>query len=98
MSEATTRKVLKGLKTGRVVSDKCDKSRKVEVTYQVKAPKYGKYLRRSSFFQVHDPENTSSIGDTVEIARCRPISKTKSWRLVRVIQKGVVDATAGGAG
>jgi small subunit ribosomal protein S17 len=98
MSEATTRKELKGLKVGRVVSDKRDKSRKVEVTYQIKAPKYGKYLRRSSFFHVHDPENVSANGDTVEIARCRPISKTKSWRLVRVIEKGVGDDADGGVG
>lgn len=86
MSEQTTqRQALKGTKIGSVVSDKRDKTRKVEVTYLVKEAKYGKYLKRSSFFHVHDPENSSKMGDQVEIAPCRPISKTVSWRLVRVV-------------
>jgi small subunit ribosomal protein S17 len=83
----TTRKKLVGTHTGTVVSDKCDRTRKVHVTFQVRDAKYGKYIRRRSVFHVHDPDNVSHEGDVVEIAPCRPISKTKSWRLVKVIEK-----------
>lgn len=71
---------------GIVQSDKRDKTRKVAVNYSVKHPKYGKYLRRRTVLQVHDEGNVSSHGDRVEIAECRPISKTKSWVLVRVVE------------
>src|SRR5688500_9736519 len=81
------RKPLKGTKVGRVASDKRDKTRKVFVGYMAQVSKYGKYVRRRTAFQVHDPANDSHLGDTVEIAPCRPISKTKSWRLVRVIER-----------
>jgi len=79
-------RVLKGTMLGNVVSDRREKTRKVEVNYLVRAPKYGKYVRRRTIFHVHDPQETSRLGDRVEIARCRPISKTKSWRLVRVVE------------
>ena len=85
---STTRK-LSGIQTGTVVSDKRNKTRKVAVTYQVRHPKYGKYLTRQTFYQVHDEQNASAMGDRVEIANCRPISKTKSWRLIRVVEKAV---------
>ena len=85
--ETPARKPLKGTKVGRVASDKRDKTRKVFVTFMAKVPKYGKYVRRRTAFQVHDPGNDARLGDTVEIAPCRPISKTKSWRLVRVIER-----------
>jgi small subunit ribosomal protein S17 len=88
MSTVTTtldRTQLKGTKTGQVVSDKRHQTRKVVVAFQKKASKYGKYVRRRSSFHVHDPENSSRFGDTVEIAPCRPISKTKCWRLVRIV-------------
>ena len=89
MSQTTThqRKALKGTKVGQVASDKRDKTRKVVVQFLAQAGKYGKYIRRRTSFQVHDPSNDSRLGDTVEIAPCRPISKTKSWRLVRVIER-----------
>ncbi len=77
-------------KIGVVVSDKRDKTRTVEVEYQIRHPKYGKYLSRQTRHHVHDPENTSRAGDRVEIAPCRPISKTKSWRLVRVVESAAV--------
>jgi len=80
------RDALAGTKIGVVTSDKRHKTRTVSVDYQARHPKYGKYQRRSTRFHVHDPENVSKAGDRVEIARCRPISKTKSWRLVRVIE------------
>ncbi|MEM8783998.1 MAG: 30S ribosomal protein S17 [Planctomycetota bacterium] len=88
MSESTEKssRPLLGTKVGVVTSDKRDQTRTVEVAYQVKHPKYGKYLKRSQKFQVHDPKNESKQGDRVQIGSCRPISKTKSWRLVRVVE------------
>ncbi|MBH06162.1 MAG: 30S ribosomal protein S17 [Phycisphaeraceae bacterium] len=74
-----------GSRVGIVTSDARDKTRTVVVTFQAKHPKYGKILRRKSTFQVHDPENQSKLGDRVEIANCKPISKTKSWRLLRIV-------------
>lgn len=73
--------------TGRVVSNKMNKTATVLVERQVKHPMYGKYLRRSTKFKVHDEENVCNEGDLVTIAECRPISKNKSWRLVDVIER-----------
>lgn len=78
---------LKGTKIGVVESDKRDKTRKVVVRYKVKHPKYGKYVSRRTVLHVHDETNESHLGDKVEVAECRPISKTKSWRLVRVLER-----------
>jgi len=74
---------------GVVTSDKRDKTRTVMVSFQLLHSKYGKYMRRRQKINVHDPGNTSKLGDRVEIAACRPISKTKSWRLVRVVTAAV---------
>lgn len=74
-------------KTGVVTSDKRDKTRTVEVSYKVRHPKYGKFLQRRTRYHVHDANNEAGLGDRVEIAHCRPISKTKSWRLIRVVEK-----------
>jgi len=60
---------------------------KVAIDYKVKHPKYGKYMGRRTKLSVHDPKNQSGLGDWVEIVECRPISKTKRWRLVKVVQK-----------
>ena len=79
------------LKIGVVISDKRDRTRTVEVSFLAKEPKYGKYLTHKSKYQVHDPENRSKLGDQVEIANCRPISKTKSWRLVRILRQAADD-------
>ena len=73
--------------TGKVVSNKMDKTVTVLVERQVKHPMYGKYLRRSTKFKVHDEENTCNEGDVVTIAECRPIAKNKSWRLVEVVER-----------
>ena len=73
--------------TGKVVSDKMDKTATVLVERQVKHPIYGKYMRRSTKFKIHDEENTCQAGDVVKIAECRPISKNKSWRLVEVVER-----------
>jgi small subunit ribosomal protein S17 len=79
---------LKGSKVGVVESDKRDKTRKVVVRFLVKHPKYGKFMKRRTVLHVHDEANESHIGDTVEVAPTRPISKTKSWKLVRIVEKG----------
>lgn len=75
--------------TGVVASNSGSKSIRVTIGYKVRHPKYGKYVRRSMRLAVHDERNEGKVGDLVEIAECRPMSKTKSWRLVRVVQKAV---------
>ena len=81
-------------KVGIVESDSRDKSRRVAVSFTVKHPKYGKYLRRRTTLQVHDAQNVSKKGDRVEIAECRRISKTKSWIVLRVVKAGAAPATS----
>jgi small subunit ribosomal protein S17 len=71
---------------GVVASDKGDKTIKVVVNYQTKHAKYGKYLKRRTVLHAHDEKNDASEGDTVEIAECRPLSKTKHHRLVRIVE------------
>jgi len=75
--------------TGRVVSDKMDKSAVVLVERRVPHPLYGKYIRRSTKFHIHDENNECKEGDTVTIQECRPVSRTKSWRLVEVLERPV---------
>jgi len=71
--------------TGKVVSNRMDKTATVLIERKVKHPVYGKYIRRSTKLRVHDAENICQEGDTVMIEECRPLSKTKSWRLVEVV-------------
>jgi len=73
--------------TGVVVSNSGNKSVKVVLDYKVRHPKYGKYVKRRTKIGVHDEHNLCGIGDVIEIAECRPRSKTKSWRLVKVVKK-----------
>jgi len=73
--------------TGVVASDKGHKTIKVVVDYQLRHAKYGKYLKRRTVLHVHDEKNEAAEGDTVEIAECRPLSKTKHHRLLRIVQK-----------
>ncbi|MEE2906274.1 MAG: 30S ribosomal protein S17 [Planctomycetota bacterium] len=73
-------------RVGVVESDKRDKSCTVSINYLVKHDKYGKYIRKRTRLHVHDEDNSAKAGDRVEIAECRPISKTKSWTLVRVVE------------
>jgi len=75
--------------TAVVVSKSGNKSIKVAIDYKVKHPKYGKYIKRRTKLSVHDEQNQCSVGDTVEIVECRPYSKTKSWRLVKVLEQAV---------
>jgi small subunit ribosomal protein S17 len=72
---------------GVVASDKADKTIKVAVDYQTRHPKYGKYLRRSTVLHADDPKNEAHEGDMVEIAECRPLSRTKHHRLIRIVRK-----------
>lgn len=86
-TQTIQRPPLRGNKIGVVTSDKCDKTRTVVVAYLARHPKYGKYMRRRSAYHVHDEQNESHEGDRVEIAGCRPLSKMKSWRLVRIVDR-----------
>ncbi len=72
--------------TGRVVSNKMDKTITVLVERRVKHPVYGKYITRSSKIHAHDESNQCGIGDTVTVAETRPISKSKTWNLVEVVE------------
>lgn len=72
---------------GLVESDVRDKTRKVVIHFSVRHPRYGKYIRRRSVLHVHDEGNVSHVGDTVEVAECRPLSKTKNWVLTRIVKK-----------
>jgi len=74
-------------KIGVVTSNKMQKSIVVSVERKVKHPIYGKFVKSTKKFTAHDEENTCSIGDTVRIMETRPISKSKRWRLVEVIEK-----------
>jgi len=87
-AESTTQagKVQRTL-TGSVTSDAMDKSITVTIERRIKHPVYGKYIRRSSKLHVHDENNECNKGDVVVIEQCRPMSKTKSWRLVEVVEK-----------
>jgi small subunit ribosomal protein S17 len=75
------------VEVGVVTSDKMQKTRRVEIPRLVKHARYGKYIRRRTICHVHDEKNESRAGDTVEIMETRPLSKTKNWRLVRVVTK-----------
>jgi len=77
----------RGGQTGKVVSDKMDKSIVVLVERSVKHPLYGKIIRRSSRIQAHDENNQCKIGDLVTIEQCRPYSKNKSWKLRSIDNK-----------
>ncbi len=74
--------------TGRVVSTKMDKTIAVAIERLVKHPSYGKYVRRTTKLLAHDEKNECKEGDTVAIAPCRPLSRRKSWTLVRVVERG----------
>src|SRR5450755_117297 len=94
MAEATASKLASKLERpllstveGVVASDKGNKTIKVVVNYQMRHEKYGKYLKRRTVLHAHDEKNEAKEGDLVEIAECRPLSKTKHHRLLRIVQK-----------
>ena len=84
--EVEVRKLRKE-KVGLVVSNKMDKSIVVEVERKIKHPKYGKFVKKTSTFMAHDEQNDCNIGDTVRIMESRPLSKSKCWRLVEIIER-----------
>ena len=75
--------------TAVVVASSGNKSIWVAIDYKTKHPKYGKYIRCRTKLSVHDEHNQAGVGDMVEVSQCRPYSKTKSWRLVKVMDKAV---------
>jgi small subunit ribosomal protein S17 len=82
-----TKEKIQRLVTGRVTSDKMNKTITVQVERKVKHPLYGKYISRRDKLHAHDENNECRIGDLVEVAECRPLSRSKSWRLVKVIER-----------
>ncbi len=80
-------RALRKTRVGKVISDKMDKTIVVAIADHVKHPKYGKIMKRTKKIHAHDINNECGIGDTVEVMETRPLSKTKNWRLVRIIQK-----------
>ncbi len=86
MTEATETKKLRTL-TGRVVSDRMQKTIAVEIERLVKHPKYGKYIRRTTKLLAHDENDECRQGDVVTIAPCRPLSRRKAWRLVQIVRR-----------
>ena len=82
----TTRKLRKE-RVGVVVSNKMDKTIVIAVERKVKHEKYGKFIKRRKKLTAHDEENTCNIGDTVRIAETRPLSKSKCWRLIEIIER-----------
>ena len=75
---------------GVVTSDKANKTITVNVERKVKHPIYGKFVKRTTKVHAHDENNDCGLGDKVEIAECRPLSKTKSWTLVKVLEKAKI--------
>ncbi|WP_108649081.1 30S ribosomal protein S17 [Dongshaea marina] len=82
MSETTIRTL-----QGKVISNKMDKSITVAIERKVKHPIYGKYIKRTTKLHAHDENNECTMGDVVTIRECRPLSKTKSWTLVEIVEK-----------
>jgi small subunit ribosomal protein S17 len=78
-----------------VASDKMSKTRRVVVERLVPHPKYGKMMRRRTICHAHDEQNSSHVGDLVEIMETRPLSKLKRWRIVRIVRPGAQQALAG---
>jgi small subunit ribosomal protein S17 len=90
-TSATVRSTRRNVRQGVVVSDKRQKTRTVVVDRYTRHSKYGKIVRLQTKYQVHDADNASYVGDRVEIVSCRPISKTVSWRLVKIIEQAPRD-------
>jgi small subunit ribosomal protein S17 len=83
----TTTQEIKRTQTGRVVSNKMDKSVTVLIERQIKHALYGKFIKRSTKVLAHDEENNCGEGDKVMIAECRPLSKSKSWRVIEILER-----------
>jgi small subunit ribosomal protein S17 len=85
-AEQTTENTKRTLQ-GVVTSSACDKSATIMIERRIKHPLYGKIVKKSTKLHVHDENNECNKGDTILIEECRPMSKTKSWRLVKVVEK-----------
>lgn len=85
MSEAKAKRTV----TGIVTSNKMDKTITVMIENVVKHPVYGKYIKRSNKVHAHDEQNECNIGDTVEVTECRPLSKSKTWNLEKIVTRAV---------
>ena len=83
----TETRELRKVRVGKVVSDKMDKTIVVAIEDNVRHPKYGKIIKRTVKIHAHDEANICGVGDTVEVMETRPLSKTKRWRLVEIIEK-----------
>ena len=83
----TETRELRKIRVGKVVSDKMDKTIVVAIVDNVRHPKYGKIIKRTVKIHVHDENNSCGIGDTVSVMETRPLSKTKRWRLVEIVEK-----------
>lgn len=86
-TEITTERKLRKTRTGVVTSNKMEKTITVAVVRKLKHPKYGKFLKKTKKFHAHDEKNECNIGDTVKIMETRPLSATKRWRLVEIVEK-----------
>jgi small subunit ribosomal protein S17 len=86
-TETTEKRNLRKERVGVIVSDKMDKSIVVAVERKVKHPMYGKFVKKTSKFVAHDEKNECKVGDTVKIEETRPLSKTKNWRLVEILER-----------
>ena len=86
-TETTVKRNLRKERVGVIVSDKMDKSIVVAVERKVKHPMYGKFVKKTSKFVAHDEKNECKMGDTVKIEETRPLSKTKNWRLVEILER-----------
>jgi small subunit ribosomal protein S17 len=89
-AETTSRRRPRGSRTGTVRSISGDKTISVVADNLVRHAQYGKYIHRRTKLAVHDPKSLAQVGDVVEIVPCRPISKTKAWRLVRVVRRPAI--------
>mgnify|MGYP001561149986 FL=1 len=86
-TETTVKRNLRKERVGVIVSDKMNKSIIVAVERKVKHPMYGKFVKKTSKFVAHDEKNECKVGDTVKIEETRPLSKTKNWRLVEILER-----------
>ncbi len=86
-TETAVKRNLRKERVGVIVSDKMNKSIIVAVERKVKHPMYGKFVKKTSKFVAHDEKNECKIGDTVKIEETRPLSKTKNWRLVEILER-----------
>ena len=86
-SETAGRRSTRKVRQGRVVSDKMEKTAVVQVESRMRHPLYGRIVRRTRKFKVHDETNDCHVGDLVEIMECRPVSREKCWRVTRVLER-----------